>query len=162
MRGFKENVQFNTRFVALVFLENSGHDGARKAGLVRYKGKSLIRQATGVWLFRSRTFADGLFAAANRDHMCGHGYADRRRKTVETISSYRGPASSVKQITRIIAHISELEARHRTLIDRLKLPFIFESQGGRGVFGQAAGQRNANGGVLCDSLGGERLRVCGE
>src|SRR3977135_987966 len=159
MRGLEENVQGHTRFVAFVFLENSGHDGARKAGLARYKGKSLIRQATGVWLFRSRTVADGLFSAANRDHMRGHGYADRRRKTVETISRYREPASSVKQITRIIAHISELEPRHRTLIDRLNLAFLFERQGGRGILGQAAGQRNANRGVLCDSLGGERLIV---
>src|SRR6267143_2039770 len=148
MRGLKENVQLNTRFVAFVFLENSGHDGARKARLVRCKGKSPIRQATGIGLFRSRTVADCLLSAANRDHMRGHRYADRRRKTVETISSYREPASSVKQITRIIAHVSQLEAWHRTLIDRLKLPFIFESQGGRGIFGQAAGQRNTNSRVL--------------
>src|ERR1700730_12642915 len=109
MRGLEEHVQLNTRFVAFVFLENSGHDGARKTGLVRYKGKSLIRQTTGVWLFRSRTVADGLFPAANRDHMRAHGYADGRRKTIETISRYREPATRVKQITRIIAHIRELE-----------------------------------------------------
>src|SRR5258707_12779432 len=135
MRGLKEDVQVDTRFVAFVFLENSGHDCARKAGPVRYEGKSPIRQATGVWLFRSRTVADCLFSAANRDHMRGHRYADRRRKTVETVSSYREPASGVKQITGIVAHISELEPRHRAFIDRLQLPFIFESQGGRGIFG---------------------------
>src|ERR1700724_869815 len=120
MRGLKEDVQVDTRFVAFVFLENSGHDGARKAGLVRYKGKSPIGQATGVWLFRSRTVADCLFSAANRHHMRGHRYADRRSKTVETISRHREPASGVEQVTGIIAHISELEPRHRALIDRLK------------------------------------------
>src|SRR6266851_5323706 len=132
MRGLEKDVQVHSGFVALVLLKHSGNDSSGKAGLAGDKGKSFGGKDAGVRLLRSRSVGDGRLPAANREHMRGHGYADRGGETVETVTADREPASGIEQVAAVVADISQLQARHRAIVAGLELPFVLESQGGGG------------------------------
>src|SRR5258708_13645103 len=148
MRGLEKDVQVHSCFVTIVLLKHSGNDSSGKAGLAGDKGKGLGGKDAGIGLLRSRSIDDGRLAAANREHMRGHGYADRGGETVETVTADREPPSGIEQVAGIVADVSQFQARHWAVVAGLELPFVLESQGSGGVLRQARGKRNAHRGIL--------------
>jgi hypothetical protein len=87
------------------------------------------------------------------------GDADGRGEAVEAVATHREPASGVKQVAGVVADVGEFEPGNGAVVGGLELAFVFEGERGGSVFGQAARQRYADGGILSDALGRQRLIV---
>ena len=157
MRRLEEDVQVHARFVALVFLKNSGNDGPGKARLVGDERESLGRQDAGVGFLAAARSATRALPAANHQHMRRHGDADGRREAVQAVPAHREPASGVQQIAGVIADVGELEARDRDCYRRFPVCLRTRKSGSWTRLSQARGQRHAHRRILRDALGRQRL-----
>src|SRR5579862_8374484 len=104
MVRLEKDVEVETRFVAFVFLKNSGNDGSREAGLAGNERVRFGWQNAGVGFVRCRMLCSSDFAAADRHHVRSQRHADGRRKPVQAESADRKPASRIEQVARIVAN----------------------------------------------------------
>ena len=130
-----------------------------KLGLLETKVKVLVGSTLVAGFFGATGSVDRDLAAADHEHVRRHGHVDGRSEAVQAESADREPASGIEQVAGVVADVGQLQARNRAVVAGFERAFVFEGQRGRGVFGQACGQRNADGRILGDALGGERLAL---
>ena len=152
--GFEEDVQVHAGFVALIFLENAGNNGAGETRLGINEGKRLGGKAVGIRLIRRRIVSNRRFSASDHQHVRGDSNANSRREPVEPVSAHREPPSGVEQIAGVVANGSEFQAGHGAVVRAFDLAFVFEGERGGCVFRQASRKRHAYGRILRNPLGG--------
>ena len=97
-----------------------------------------LRERTRRELRRAIRQAGGLLPATDHHHVRRHSNADRRRKAVYTVSRDRKPQPGVKQVAGIRADVRKFQPRNRAIVGVFQRAFIFEVEGGAGVFRDAA------------------------
>ncbi len=127
-----------------------------KLGLSQVKLKVLVGRApTG--RFAAGIATGTLLTATNHDHVRRHRDVHGGSKAVDAVGVHRKPASGVEQVTGVVADVGQFQSLHRTVVGGIENAFVFESKRGRTVLRDRSSERDANRGVLRDTLGAQRL-----